>query len=205
MSASGSSSRSNRAVLRQYVHYGRPIIIFVTLIWLIEIADRLLFDGNLDQFGIVPWQLERLSGIIFAPFLHNGFSHVLANTLPLMILGTLVIIRSRRNFWVISGLIVFISGLGIWLIGPPLTIHIGASSIIFGYFAYLIASAYYERSMWAIVAAAVVIILYGGMVQGLLPQGNGISWQGHLFGFIGGLMAAKYVARPNKNQVASAG
>lgn len=169
----------------------KPLLIFIAVLWFIEIVDRLIFGGALDGFGIIPHQQIGLRGILLAPLLHGNFAHLLANTLPLLVLGFLVISRHEEQFLSITIVITLISGLGIWLFAPGHTIHIGASGLIFGYFAYLVVNAWYERSLVAITLAMLVIVLYGGLLVGVLPA-NGISWQGHLFGVVGGIAAAHY-------------
>lgn len=172
----------------------KPLLITVALVWLLELTDQLVLNGALDRLGIVPRQLGGLRGIIFAPFLHGGFSHLLANTVPFLILGFLVYSRNPHRFLHITALIILIAGFGTWLVASANTVHIGASGVVFGYFAYLLVSAYHERSFTAIVLALIVLVFYGGLLFGVLPQGGGISWQGHLFGFVGGVMAAHYFA-----------
>jgi len=180
----------------------RPLLIFVAFLWFVEIVDWLLFRGALNGLGIVPRQVSGLRGILFAPFLHGNFNHLLANTIPFLILGFMVMLRHGRYFLGISALIVLFSGLGIWLVGPAHTVHIGASALIFGYFAFLLVSAWYERSFGAVFLALLVIVLYGGLLSGILPQGGGISWQGHFFGLVGGGLAAYYVS-PRRTQRAT--
>ncbi|MCA9865381.1 MAG: rhomboid family intramembrane serine protease [Anaerolineales bacterium] len=171
-----------------------PLLWFVALIWMIEVFDRIVPGRSLDQLGILPRQPAGLLGIILAPFLHGNFSHLLANTIPFLILGFLVRLRHRGHFLLLSTIIVLISGLGTWLIAPANTVHIGASGLIFGYFAFLVVNAWYERSLAAIVPALLVIVLYGGLIGGILPIQNGLSWQGHLFGLVGGALAAFYLS-----------
>ncbi|MEZ4516338.1 MAG: rhomboid family intramembrane serine protease [Chloroflexota bacterium] len=165
---------------------------FVAAMWVVELVDWAIFHGRLDSFGIIPRQMSGLIGIPLAPFLHGGSAHLIANTVPILVLGLLVILRNGDRFLLVSIIIIFISGLGTWLIGPSHSVHIGASGLIFGYVGYLVASAYYERSWGAILLAILVIALYGGIIWGVLPQGNGISWQGHFFGLIGGVLAARW-------------
>jgi membrane associated rhomboid family serine protease len=174
----------------------QPLIIIVVLIWTVEIIDWIFFGGHLDRLGIIPRDMNGLRGIFFAPILHGGFRHLMANTVPLVVLGLLILVRNRRNFWAITLVIALLSGLAIWFLGPSQTVHFGASALIFGFFGYLLANAYYERSAASIAIAILVIVLYGGILTGLLPQGNGISWQGHLFGLISGIVAARYFSRP---------
>ncbi len=172
----------------------QPLLFFVALMWLIEMVDWLLFNGALDGLGIVPRDIGGLRGIPLASLLHGGFGHLAANTLPFLALGSLVRLRHSRQFVFVSLVVIAVSGLGTWLFAPPHTVHIGASGLIFGYFAFLLVAAYYERSPGALGLALLVIVFYGGLLWGALPQGNGISWQGHLFGLIGGGLAAYAVA-----------
>lgn len=170
----------------------QPLVIFILFLWLIEIVDWLFLDGSLDRLGIRPRQLVGLRGIFFAPFLHGGFGHLLANTIPFLVLGFLVLTRHTRRFLVITLMIVVISGLGTWLIAPASTVHVGLSGVIFGYLAFLVVNAWYERSPAAVLLAVLVLVLYGGLVWGIVPAGNGVSWQGHLFGVVGGAIGAFY-------------
>lgn len=164
---------------------------FIALIWLLEILDWLIFKGTLDGYGIKPRTVDGLLGIFWAPFLHGGMRHLMANTVPILILGGLIVVsRGIREFFLVTGVVMIISGLGTWLIGPSLSVHIGASGMVFGYFGFLLLMAYFDRSCQAIVVAGVVLFFYGGLVWGVLPRADGISWQSHLFGLIGGVMAA---------------
>jgi membrane associated rhomboid family serine protease len=132
--------------------------------------------------------------ILFAPFLHVGFGHVAANSVPFFALGMLVLLRSGRDFIIVSLVALGISGLGVWLIAPAHTVHLGASGVIFGYLGYLWARGAFERSVPAISAALIATLLYGGIWWGILPGQVGVSWQGHLFGFLGGILAAYLLA-----------
>lgn len=183
----------------------RPLLIigsFVALLWFIEIMDQLLFGESLDNFGVHPRTIIGLWGILWAPFLHRGFQHLLANTGPILILGSIVMLsRSVRDFFTISVIVTLVGGFGTWLIGSPDSVHLGASGLIFGYFGFLLISAYFERSCRSIVIAIVVLLLYSGIIWGVLPQGNGISWQTHLFGFIGGWISAYLLAQRSRRSV----
>jgi len=131
-----------------------------------------------------------LIGIIISPFVHYGIPHLLANTIPLAILGGLIAITNSKLFIRATFIIVLLGGTGVWLLGR-FAIHVGASGLVFGYFGFLIARSFYERSLSSIVLAAVVIFLYGGMIWGVLPVEPYISWEAHLFGFISGIIAAR--------------
>ncbi|PID86154.1 MAG: rhomboid family intramembrane serine protease [Chloroflexi bacterium] len=168
---------------------------FIVFLWLVEIVDTVIFQGGLAVNGIHPRTVDGLQGILFAPILHSNFSHLMANTIPLLVLGWFVLLHGFRTFSIVTIIVTIISGLGTWLIGPANSVHIGASGLIFGYFGYLLLNSWFERSPASILWAVLVLLLYGGLIWGVLPQGNGISWQGHLFGFIGGGMAAHLLAK----------
>lgn len=168
---------------------------FLLLFWVLEILDWLIFDGALNRLGVQPRTVIGLRGILLAPFLHGNFAHLIANTLPFLVLGWFVIVQSVRDFWLVTGVTAVISGLGIWLFGRTNSVHIGASGLVFGYFGFLLLRGYFERSLRAILWAVVVVLLYGGMLWGVLPLQMGISWQAHLFGFIGGGVAAYWRTR----------
>jgi membrane associated rhomboid family serine protease len=185
-----SNNRSVRAIGTELKAQAIILGGFVLVIWSLEVVDWLFFGGRLDVLGIRPRTMTGLWGILLGPFLHVGFSHLLTNTVPFVVLGWLVMVRRLADFFVVTAVTAVISGLGVWLIGPSRSIHVGASGIVFGYFGFLLSRAYFERSLSSIAWALVAILFYGGMLWGVLPQGPGISWQGHLFGFIGGSLAA---------------
>ena len=175
---------------------------FVALIWILEIVDHLLFQrilrGGLDEFGIYPRTFLGLRGLVFAPFLHSNYYHVAANTVPFLVLGWLIMLRNTKDFWAVSVVSALVSGLGTWLFGRS-AFHIGASGMIFGYFGYLLLRGYFERSILAIAISLLVGFTYGGMIYGVLPSQSWISWEGHLFGFIGGAIAAKLLVDEQKS------
>ncbi|MDF1739550.1 MAG: rhomboid family intramembrane serine protease [Verrucomicrobiales bacterium] len=162
----------------------------VVIAWGLQIADLVTFSF-LDNFGIKPRTLSGLFGILAAPFLHGGFGHLLSNTLPFLMLGGIVLIGGRKLFVAISLFIIAIGGGALWTVGPAGTNHIGASLLIFGYLGFLLARGVVEKSTFWIVVSVVVLVLYGGMLAGVLPGQEGISWQGHLFGFISGVLGAR--------------
>lgn len=167
----------------------------VAIMWFVEIVDLFFFRGRLDSYGIRPHSIVGLRGIIFAPFLHGGLGHLIANTIPFLTLGWLIMLRETSDFLKVTIITMLVSGLGVWLLAAPYSIHIGASGLIFGYFGFLLLMGYFERSLTAILFSLIVGLLYGGMIWGVLPLQYGISWQGHLFGFIGGAFAARLLAR----------
>jgi membrane associated rhomboid family serine protease len=165
------------------------------LFWLIELLDIFIFRGRLDRFGIVPHHLIGLRGIILAPFLHGGLGHLIANTVPFVMLGWLVMLQETSDFWIVSLITMLVGGVGVWVFAAPTSVHIGSSILIFGYLGFLLARGYFQRNLASILLSVIVGITYGGLIWGLFPSARGISWQGHLFGFIGGVIAARMIAK----------
>ncbi|HLO50300.1 MAG TPA: rhomboid family intramembrane serine protease [Kamptonema sp.] len=168
---------------------------FVALMWIIEIIDWFLLGGRLNAYGVRPRSIVGLRGILFMPFLHGNFAHLAANTLPFITFGWLIMLRETSDFFLVSAITMLVSGIGVWLTGSPYSIHIGASGLIFGYFGFLLLRGYFERSFMSIVLSVFVGFLYGGLIWGVLPSQPGVSWQGHLFGFVGGVLAAQLLGR----------
>ena len=169
----------------------------VATFWIIFILNEVIFGGRLNALGILPHRFIGLRGILFAPFLHGNFYHIAANTVPFVILGWMVMLRNTKDFYFVSFMSALVGGLGTWLIGRPNSVHIGASGVIFGYFGYLLFRGYFEKSFVAIAISIALAMGYGGMIWGVLPTRSYISWEGHLFGFIGGILAAKLLS-PSK-------
>ncbi|HAC62153.1 MAG TPA: rhomboid family intramembrane serine protease [Cyanothece sp. UBA12306] len=172
---------------------------FVAVFWILELVDIFIFRGSLDRFGIRPHNLIGLRGILFAPFLHGNISHLIGNTIPFVVLGWFVMLQETNDFWIVTILTMIVGGLGVWLFGVPGSLHIGASILIFGYLGFLLLRGYFQRNFVSIFLSVVVGFLYGGLVLGVLPSRPGISWQGHLFGFLGGVVAAKLIANEKKH------
>ncbi|NJL84005.1 MAG: rhomboid family intramembrane serine protease [Chloroflexaceae bacterium] len=167
------------------------------IFWLAEIADAVFFQGHLDRYGIVPRHFIGLRGILLAPFLHGGFVHLTANTLPFLTLGWLVMVQETSDFFIVTLFSMVIGGLGVWLFGAP-NVHIGASGVIFGYLGFLLLRGYFQRNVPSILLSILVFFLYGGLIWGVLPADPRISWEGHLFGFLGGVLAAKAIAQEKR-------
>lgn len=170
--------------------------------WGLEILDFVL-PGSLDRFGIRPRDLSGLTGIAAAPFLHQGFGHLASNTLPFLVLGGIVLIGGRRNFVNASLVILALAGGALWTLGPQGTNHIGASILVFGYLGFLLARGVIERSLFWTVTSVIVLVFYGGMISGVLPGEEGVSWQGHLFGFLAGILAARILFTREKKSASA--
>ncbi|MDF5751601.1 rhomboid family intramembrane serine protease [Spongiactinospora sp. TRM90649] len=170
------------------------LVLIVGVMWLVEIIDYT--TGNrLDAYGIIGWNPDSLSGILFAPFLHGGFGHLMANSVPLLILGFVAAIRGIGRFLVASLIIIVVSGVGVWLTTPPYYVTIGASGLVFGYFGLVVARGLFDRRIVDIVLGLCVAVAYYSLLWGVLPNQEGISWQGHLFGLVGGVLAAWFLRR----------
>jgi membrane associated rhomboid family serine protease len=170
------------------------LVMLVGLMWGLEILDTFVFRHGLDILGIIPRQAIGLRGILFSPFLHGNFAHLSANTVPFIILGWLIMSQSINNFVIVSVICMILGGLGTWLFGASNSVHIGASGLIFGYLGFLIARYYFDRRVSSGIIALFVGATYGSVLWGVLPSVPGISWEGHLFGFLGGIVAAKFVS-----------
>lgn len=167
----------------------------LALLWGIEILDSTM-NGRLDAFGIRPRSVEGLEGIAFAPFLHAGFGHLLSNSLVFAVLGVVTYAAiTLVRFITVIAITALTSGFGAWLFGAPDTIVIGASGVIFGLLGFLLFRGLAERSPGAITISIMMLIVYGGTITGILPGVPYVSWQSHLFGFVGGAMAA-FLLRP---------
>lgn len=154
-------------------------------------AVNTLLGGALLRYGIVPRTEQGLAGIVAAPFLHANLNHLLANTVPFALFGWLVMLRDRRHFAVVTVLSMLGSGVFAWTLGAPGSVHVGASGVIFGYLGFLLLSGWYARSVGSVALSLLVAVLWGGMVTQVLPGVPGVSWQGHLGGFVGGVLAAR--------------
>ena len=182
--------RTTRNVTRSLKAQTVTLSASVGVMW-ITFAANVLLGGALLQFGIVPRTAHGLIGILAAPFLHGSLNHLIANTIPFLIFGWLVMLRDRRHFVPVTLYAALGAGLLAWSIGAPNSVHVGASGVIFGYLGFLLLSGWYSRSFMSIVLSLGVAALWGGTVMQVLPGAPGVSWQGHLGGFIGGILAAR--------------
>lgn len=164
------------------------------LAW-VALGVNSLLGGALSIYGVIPRSVDGLRGIVFAPFLHGSLAHLTANSLSFVVLGWLVLAAGRRTFARVSALAALSAGIVSWLLGAPGSVHIGASGIIFGYLGYLMTAGLFARRVWPVLISLGVTALWGAMVWGVLPGQMGVSWQGHLGGFMGGVLAARWIHR----------
>lgn len=167
--------------------------LMVAVMWVVEVLD--VAGLNLDSNGIHPRDPDTLPDIAFAPFLHAGWGHLVGNTVPFLILGGAIALSGLARTAAVTAIVAVVGGLGTWLIGPSNTNHIGASGLVFGFAAYLIARGVFSRNPIHLVAGVGVIAVYGATLLFSLVPHPGISWQGHLFGAVGGVVAARVLDR----------
>ncbi|MFD4561472.1 rhomboid family intramembrane serine protease [Streptomyces sp. NPDC058469] len=163
---------------------------WVALLWLLEVVD-VLSGHALDGFGIIPREPSELIDVVPAAFIHFGFAHVAANSVPLLVFGFLAALGGIRRFAAVCALIIVADGLGVWLISPAHTNTAGASGLIFGLFGFLLVGGFAERRPLGIVVGLLVGAVWGGTILfGLAPTQSGVSWQAHLVGLVAGVGAA---------------
>lgn len=170
---------------------------FVALLWVLEVVD-VASNNSLDQYGIRPRDDEGLLGILLAPLLHGDWAHLIGNSVPALVLLFLVLVSGIGRGLAATAIIWLVGGLGVWLTAPANSITIGASILIFGWLVYLMIRGIWSRSAGEIILGMVLFFLYGGLLLGVLPGQPGISWQGHLFGAIGGGIAAALLSEPRR-------
>ena len=164
---------------------------FLATIWVVFILE-LVFPW-LQAFGIHPLDVSSLPFIFTSPLLHANFEHIISNSIPGAIFAFLVGYSGKRVFWEVTTFVVIIGGLGTWLLGGVGTNHIGASGLVYGWLAYLIIRGFFNRSISQIITGLILGFFYSGLIYGLLPGTEGVSWQAHLFGAIGGLIAGMVI------------
>ncbi|MCW3066810.1 MAG: Rhomboid family protein [Solirubrobacterales bacterium] len=175
----------------------RLVAAMAAVMWVVEVVDS-LDSHRLDQWGIKPHHLDGLVGVLTAPFLHVSFNHLISNTVPFLVMGFAIALKGAARVAAVTAIVAVAAGLGTWLIGPSNSVHIGASGVVFGYATYLISRGAFNRSALELGMGLVVAVFWGSaLLSSVLPRDH-ISWQGHLCGGIGGVIAASLLARPRR-------
>ena len=170
------------------------VAVAVGAMWTIELVDTVLLDDRLQGNGILPRRVDGIDGIAFAPLLHLGWPHLIANTVPFLVLGALVALWGWRRWLLVTVVVVVVGGGLTWALARPGN-HIGASGLVFGYFGYLVAAVFYQRRFWPVIPAAIAVVAYGSAIATGVAPTEGVSWEGHLMGVIAGFLSAKLTAR----------
>lgn len=165
------------------------IVGFVALLYVVELVDTLT-GHRLDGGGVRPREVDGLDGILFAPLLHAGWPHLLGNTLPLLVFGFLILLAGVARWLAVTATVWLVGGVGTWLTAQPQSLHLGASVLAFGWLVFLLLRGFFSWQAWQVALGVILAFLYGSVLLGVLPGQPGISWQGHLFGAVGGGIAA---------------
>ena len=181
------------------------ILLFVGSLYVVELLDQLSGSHLQSIGGIEPRANEGLDGILFAPMLHGPWEHLLANTVPLLVFGFLLLLAGVRRWLEVTAVVWLVGGAGVWLTGGAGTLHIGASILVFGWLCYLLLRGVFSRNPGQLALGVILLLIYGGVLWGVLPGQPGVSWQGHLFGAIGGGLAAGWFGRADRSSGYSRG
>ncbi|MFW0790044.1 rhomboid family intramembrane serine protease [Gordonia sp. CPCC 205333] len=184
-----------------WIRSGIVMAIIVAGLFVIEAIDQAT-NFQLDDNGIEPRQLDGLDGIVWAPLLHADWAHLIGNVTVGAVLGYMLLLT--RRFVVVTAIVWIVSGAGIWLFSPPYTVTVGASGVIFGWLTFLLVRGIFNREIWQCLLGVALLLIYGSVLWGVLPTvGGTVSWQGHLFGAIGGVVAAWWLATRDRKKAAT--
>lgn len=175
-----------------FVQGAQVLLALVAVMWGLEIVDVAL-DNRLDNYGIEPRDVDALPGIVSSPFLHAGFGHLIGNTIPLVIMGLAIALAGAKRLVVVTVIVGLIVGLGTWLTAGANTETIGASGLVFGFATYLMTRFFFSRRMLDLALGVGVLVVWGASLLASLAPTPGVSWQAHLFGAVGGVVAARVV------------
>jgi membrane associated rhomboid family serine protease len=160
---------------------------FAAVLWIVQILNA-IDDYRLDRFGLKPREFDGLWGVVTMPFLHSSYGHLLSNTIPVILIGWVVLLAGLSTWATVTGLVVVGGGVLTWLVGPGDSVIVGASGLVFGWLGYLLARAYFSRRLKWIVVAVLVLVFFGTLLFGLFPSINSdVSWQAHVCGFVAGI------------------
>ena len=177
----------------------------VVLMWVIEVINSLDHDALDNSGGIYPRNFDHVWAIFTAPFLHVSYTHLIDNTIPFVFMGVIIALRGASRLALVTLIVIVVGGLGTWLVAPGGTVTVGASGVVFGYATYLFARGVFNRSVLEIAIGILVGVVWGGALLASVVPHQGVSWQGHVCGAIGGVVAAWLLARPRDQPGAGKG
>jgi membrane associated rhomboid family serine protease len=192
------TTRSRRPTLkgRESVEGLVLLLGIVVLMWVIEVINSLDHDALDNSGGIYPRNFDHVWAIFTAPFLHVSYTHLIDNTIPFVFMGVIIALRGATRLALVTLIVIVVGGLGTWLVAPGGTVTVGASGVVFGYATYLFARGVFNRSVLEIAIGILVGVVWGGALLASVVPHQGVSWQGHVCGAIGGVVAAWLLARP---------
>jgi membrane associated rhomboid family serine protease len=172
----------------------------VAIMWAVEAVNSLDSNRISTSDGIYARNLDHIWAIFTAPFLHFSWQHLIANTIPFVFMGVIIALQGARRLLLVTLIIIVIGGVGTWLIAPSGTDTAGASGVVFGYATYLFARGFFNRSLLELLTGLVVGVVWGGALLSSIVPHYGVSWQGHVCGAIGGVVAAYLLRRQRPPQ-----
>jgi membrane associated rhomboid family serine protease len=178
------------------------LIAIVAVMWVVEAINALDSGLHLDHDGIYPRNIGHLWGILTSPFLHLTWSHLIDNTVPFLFMGLIIALRGAVRLAGVTAIVILVGGLGTWLIAPSGTVTVGASGVVFGYATYLLAIGLFNRSLLEIAVGLVVGVVWGGALLSSVVPHQGVSWQAHVCGAVGGVVAA-YLMQQSRQRTAA--
>lgn len=183
----------SQTALMHWLDQAKILGYLLLLAWIVSIVNLLILGKSLNRFGVRPRDGVGLWGVLFAPFLHGSWGHLESNSIAFLTYGGLIILQNPQNFGAVTTTVALTSGLGTWLLGRDRTVHIGASGVTFGYLGFLMSLAFFDRNIPTVLLLVFTAFFHGKVLWGLLPIHQRISWEEHLFGFLGGIFAARYL------------
>ena len=176
----------------------------IGVIWSVSLFALFAAPQLVSLLAVVPRRLDGLPGVLGMPFVHDSLGHLMANTVPLIVFGLMLVVRGLRYFLGVALAVALLGGLALWAFGRN-AMHIGASGVVFGLFGFLVVRGLYERRLTSIAVTVLVTFTYGAsMLIGIVPT-TGVSWEAHLFGLLAGILTARVAYALDKRQLKPAG
>lgn len=174
----------------------------IGVVWGVSLFALLVAPQLVSLLAVVPRRLDGLPGVLGMPFVHDSLGHLMANTVPLIVFGLMLVVRGQRYFLGVALAVALLGGLALWAFGRN-AMHIGASGVVFGLFGFLVVRGLYERRLTSIAVTVLVTFSYGAsMLIGIVPTTGPISWEAHLFGLLAGIVTARAAYALDKRHLA---